>query len=153
MCVCSLVFSSKTAPLFLSKTHWKESRCYRLLQITAKRPSGHIHMWIFDSSMNIMWKGAKYKREYPLQSWSTVLPFIFNFTDIFWTFKGISSPPLPLLLISDPANKIQIVIHPIFLSATTTVRPSHAPMPRFKPRKRSSVWIIVRVSILIDLLA
>lgn len=150
--VCSLVFWSKTAPLFLASG--KKSRCYMLLQITTKRPSRHIHMWIFDSSMNIMWKGVKYKRGYPLLSGGhgrSTPSFLIS-----RTFSELSRvfffPPL-LLLISDPANKIQIVIHPIFLTTHSTVSPSHTPMPRFKPRKRSSVWIIVSVRILIDLLA
>lgn len=63
--------------------------------------------------------------------------------------------PAVLQLISDPANKIQIVIHHIFLSAVTpsNVRPAKAIMPRLKPRKRSSVWIIPSVCTLIDLLS
>lgn len=74
---------------------------------------------------------------------------------ISWAFSELSRvffPPASLL-ISGPANKIQIVIHPIFLSTTLLSDPLKPPYQVLKPWERSSVWIIVSISILIDLLA
>lgn len=118
---------------FLSVTRRKESLCCRLIQITATWPLAPICMWMFNSSMNIMWKRRLgTKGGYLLLSGALPPPppFLgYNFTGIFWTFKGISiSLPMVLPLISDTANRIRIVIHPGLFSATTpsAVRPPQA---------------------------
>lgn len=119
---------------FLSVSSCKESLCCRFLQITATRPFAPICMWMFNSSMNIMWISGWAQRPaiyYYQQACSSFPPpyFLDNFTGIFWTLKGIPiSLPMVLLLISDPANRFRIVIHSSLFSAATpsNVRPTQA---------------------------
>lgn len=84
-------------------------------------------------------------------------PFQFDFHTHFLNFEWFLFLPTlsGLLLISDPANKIQIIIHYIFpgAAAGSILRPAQSLHARLKPGKRSSLCMAVNVSALIGLLA
>lgn len=118
----ALLFSDQKQLHYSHQRHIeKQAHCYGMLQITTNDPIGTL-TWIFDSSMNMIWKEWNTKEGIQYYQGACSSPSFFYFMGIFCTFKGISPPPL---LISSPANKIQIVIHPIFVSTMTqSVRPS-----------------------------
>lgn len=117
MCVRGFFLIKKSSIILIrprrTRKHHVVIGCYKSAQTTQLAHS-HVNIWQLND-YNVKW--VKYKRRYQVLSEGIFLPFIFNFTGLFSTFKGIFFSPSALLLIFDPANKIQIVIHPIFPNA------------------------------------
>lgn len=133
--VCAFVAWSKTAPLFLFEMHWKEMQvvicCYKLTKTTQASTFTCKY-----TTAQWIWILKRHKKEdIHYYQVGLVLLFHFQFQQCFLNFQVYFFNPTPpclvFLLISNPVNKIQIVIYPIFPStaAYSTVRPSQAHIP------------------------
>lgn len=116
--VCAKLFFFIRNCSFLPKTCWKESYCYRLIQITTTHPGHHIRMCRFNSSMNIMWKRWNTKEGFHYYQGVCSSPS-FLISQAFSELSRVFFFPLALLLISDPAIKSKLWFIPSFSAPHT----------------------------------
>lgn len=114
------------------------------------RDGNHIHMCIFDSSMIIMWKGWNTKEGIYYHQGACSSPLFLisrTFSELSRWFRLCASVQFLTLPIKP---NLQFIVS-FLMSQHTLLSNSAAPMSGFSPPKRSSVWIAVSVSVLIDL--